>query len=137
MHGLEMALDEISRDLALSSGRVSSNDPGVNTCCRLPGAEFLSSKFWKRTEGRYSSRLSISEMQNLAEKESKGPYKWDKQRFGLQGGFVVNPLAEINPQSGGLTEVTSQKTLKSMIHDTGMTHNHQGKKQDEVSQNIR
>ncbi|XP_073100626.1 TORTIFOLIA1-like protein 5 [Elaeis guineensis] len=137
VHGLEMALDEISRDLALTSGRISNNDPGVNTCCRLPGAEFLSSKFWRRAEGRYSSRLSISEMQNLSEKEGKGPYKWDKQRFGLQGGFVVNPLAEINPQSGGNTEVASQKTRKSMIHDAGMIHNQEGKKQDEVSQNIR
>ncbi|KAH9709207.1 TORTIFOLIA1-like protein 4 [Citrus sinensis] len=50
VHGLEMALDEISYDLALSNGRILNNNAAENTCCKLPGAEFLSSKFWRRAE---------------------------------------------------------------------------------------
>ncbi|XP_038984080.1 TORTIFOLIA1-like protein 3 isoform X2 [Phoenix dactylifera] len=107
VHGLEMALHVISHDLALCSGRISNNGPAVNTCCKLPDAGFLSSNFW-RSEGRYSSRLSISGMQNLAEKEAGGHYKRDKHRFGHQGGFIVNSLADNNPQSGGSMEVASQ-----------------------------
>ncbi|KAJ3700645.1 hypothetical protein LUZ61_004350 [Rhynchospora tenuis] len=95
VHGLEMTLDEISRDLAVSSGRSSNvNDNEAYTCCRIPGTEFLSPKYWRRNEGRYSSRFSVSEME-----ESRSSYKWDRQRFRQQGGgFVVNPLAEINPE---------------------------------------
>ncbi|ESR51757.1 hypothetical protein CICLE_v10030884mg [Citrus x clementina] len=55
VHGLEMALDEISYDLALSNGRILNNNAAENTCCKLPGAEFLSSKFWRRAEGRSST----------------------------------------------------------------------------------
>ncbi|XP_078174321.1 TORTIFOLIA1-like protein 3 [Carex rostrata] len=105
VHGIEMALDEISRDL--SSGRNSNaNDNEAYTCCRLPGTEFLSAKYWRRNEGRYSSRFSVSETG-----ESRSSYKWDRQRFAQQGGgFVVNPLAEINPQimrgSTGESELT-------------------------------
>lgn len=55
VHGLEMALDEISYDLALSNGRILNNTAAENTCCKLPGAEFLSSKFWRRAEGRSST----------------------------------------------------------------------------------
>ncbi|KAG1364022.1 putative TORTIFOLIA1-like protein 3 [Cocos nucifera] len=102
-----MALHVISHDLALCSGRISNNGPAVSTCTRLPGAGFLCSKFW-RSEDRYSSRLSVSGMQNLAE-GAGGPYKWDKQRFGLHGGFIINSLADNNPQSGGSTDVASQK----------------------------
>ncbi|KAG5017087.1 hypothetical protein JHK85_023223 [Glycine max] len=61
VHGLELALDEISYDLAISSGRMTKSDPHGNTCCMLPGAEFLSSKFWRKTHGRDSiTRLSRS-----------------------------------------------------------------------------
>ncbi|KVH97759.1 TORTIFOLIA1-like protein 4 [Cynara cardunculus var. scolymus] len=52
VNGLEKALDEISYDLAISTGRVSSND----SCCM--GTEFLSPKFWWRTEGQYPSPRS-------------------------------------------------------------------------------
>ena len=57
VNGLGMVLDEISFDLAISSGRVSNCDFAGNTCCKLPGAEFLSSKFWKRTQGHTTSRF--------------------------------------------------------------------------------
>ncbi|XP_073011309.1 TORTIFOLIA1-like protein 3 isoform X1 [Typha latifolia] len=135
VHGLEMALDEISRDIAVPSGRMLNNDPEVNTCCRLPGTEFLSGKFWRRHEGRYSSRFSISDIQNLHE-EGRTLYKWDKQRFGLQGGVVVNPLAEINPQSRATAEITPQR-MKSGSHDTGNIHAQDGRKQDLAPQMIR
>ena len=39
-----MALDEISYDLAVSSGKIPNTDSADNTCCKLPGAEFLSPK---------------------------------------------------------------------------------------------
>ncbi|KAJ8470256.1 hypothetical protein OPV22_024599 [Ensete ventricosum] len=84
VHGLEMALDEISHNLALSAGRIANNDSAANTCCRLPGAEFLSAKFWRRTEGRSSSRFSTSEVRNLTEMETRGSRKWDKRRLRVQ-----------------------------------------------------
>ncbi|KAJ3694915.1 hypothetical protein LUZ60_000292 [Juncus effusus] len=98
VHGLEMALDVISHDL--SSGRISDpNEKEANTCCSFPGTEFLSPKYWRRNEGRYSSaRFSVSDAQNLSEGRASS-YKWDRQRFSQTGhGFMVNPLAEINPQ---------------------------------------
>lgn len=50
VNGLERALDEISYDLAISTGRVSTND----SCCM--GTEFLSPKYWWRAEGQYGQR---------------------------------------------------------------------------------
>ncbi|KAJ9563815.1 hypothetical protein OSB04_008975 [Centaurea solstitialis] len=52
VNGLEKALDEISYDLAISTGRVSSNE----SCCM--GTEFLSPKYWWRTEDQFSSPRS-------------------------------------------------------------------------------
>ncbi|XP_072977247.1 TORTIFOLIA1-like protein 5 [Typha angustifolia] len=129
VHGLEMAVDGISRDLTLYSGRML-NDDEVNTCCRFPGTEFLSSKLWRRHEGKYSARFSISDLQNLSV-ESRAPYKWDKQRFGRQGGFVINPLADINPHPRGSIENSSHKIVKGVIHDTVVSHTRNGK-QDAV-----
>ncbi|KAI4982041.1 hypothetical protein ZWY2020_022533 [Hordeum vulgare] len=84
VHGLEMALDEISRDLAVSSERMSSSEPRVNTCC------ILSPKFWRRHDGvRNSSRFSASSVPNSSE-GSRTSYKWERQKFGVQGGFVTN-----------------------------------------------
>ncbi|VVA92337.1 unnamed protein product [Arabis nemorensis] len=51
--GLEMALDEISCDLAVSNGRVPKNSGCAgDSCSKLPGTEFLSPKFWRKTEER-------------------------------------------------------------------------------------
>lgn len=47
VNGLERVLDEISYDLAISTGRVSTAD----SCCM--GTEFLSPKYWWRAEGQY------------------------------------------------------------------------------------
>ncbi|PWZ18478.1 hypothetical protein Zm00014a_000998 [Zea mays] len=94
VNGLEMVLDEISRDLAASSGRIPNSEPDTNACC------ILSPKFWRRHDGgRYTSRYPISDAANYSE-ESRSPYKWDRQqKFGVHGGFVTNPLAEPNDSS--------------------------------------
>ncbi|KAF6158346.1 hypothetical protein GIB67_022426 [Kingdonia uniflora] len=55
VHGLELALDEICYDLAISTGRILNADTTRNSCCMILGADFLSSKFWRRTEGAYSA----------------------------------------------------------------------------------
>ncbi|CAN6280035.1 unnamed protein product [Urochloa humidicola] len=106
VHGLEMALDEISRDLAFSSGRMSNREPDVKMCC------ILSPKFWRRHGGgRSSSRFSTTDPASSSE-ESRTSYKWERQKFGLQGGFVTNPLAEPNISSVGKTMVTQEGRRK-------------------------
>ncbi|KAL7115163.1 hypothetical protein ACP275_04G167800 [Erythranthe tilingii] len=56
VHGLKLALDEISFDLALSNGRVSRNSSSAGSmCCKVPGTEFFSSKLWRKAEARYSA----------------------------------------------------------------------------------
>ncbi|KAJ0638220.1 putative MT-associated protein TORTIFOLIA1/SPIRAL2 [Helianthus annuus] len=51
VNGLEKALDEMSYDLALSTGRVSSTD----SCCM--GSEFSTPNWW-RTEGSFHNPWS-------------------------------------------------------------------------------
>lgn len=114
MHGLELALDEISYDLAMTSGRMSKTNSFRTACCMLPGADFLSSKFWKRTEVRLSApRISTSSGTLSAaamcySNDANGSAERFKlnRRFRLQGGgLIVNPLAEIQSDSRGNTEV--------------------------------
>ncbi|KAL8533985.1 hypothetical protein ACS0TY_010124 [Phlomoides rotata] len=50
--GLERVLDEISQDYAIPSRRMSGTESGGNTCCMIPGTEFLSPKFWRKAEGQ-------------------------------------------------------------------------------------
>ncbi|XP_048621841.1 TORTIFOLIA1-like protein 4 [Brassica napus] len=61
--GLEMALDEISCDLAVSNGRVpKTSSCGGESCSKLPGAEFLSHKYWRKAEERpMQTRSTASE----------------------------------------------------------------------------
>ncbi|KAL6861324.1 hypothetical protein ACP4OV_017024 [Aristida adscensionis] len=95
VNGLEMVLDEISRDLAASSGRIPNSEPDTNACC------ILSPKFWRRHDGgRYTSRYTSPDVANYSE-ESKTSYKWERQKFGVQGGFVTNPLADPNSSAVG------------------------------------
>jgi len=54
--GLERALDEMSYDLAVQSGRIPKHDSAGSTCC--PSTEFLSPKFWRKTEGKSSASKS-------------------------------------------------------------------------------
>lgn len=108
VHGLEMALDEISRDLAVSSERMSNSEPRLNSCC------ILSPKFWRRHDGgRNSSRFSSSDVPNSSE-GSRTSYKWERQKFGVQGGFITNPLAEPNISSVGGTVVTQEGRRKEL-----------------------
>lgn len=106
VHGLELALDEISFDLAMSTGRMSNTNSAA-MCCKLPGAEFLTSKLWKRTEGRgVSSHFSASGgtssaglTSNIAGENGNGErFKPEHRRYRLHSsrGFIVNPLAEIH-----------------------------------------
>ncbi|KAK9707317.1 hypothetical protein RND81_07G188500 [Saponaria officinalis] len=48
--GLEKALDTISRDLAVQTEQNLNNGSAESTCC--PSTEFLSPKFWRRTEAK-------------------------------------------------------------------------------------
>ncbi|KAJ7956302.1 Microtubule-associated protein TORTIFOLIA1 [Quillaja saponaria] len=114
VHGLELALDEISYDLAASSGRMYNSGSRGNTCCLLPGADFLSSKFRRKTQARYStSRFSTSSgtpsvaaMQYRADKNGNAQTsQFGSSRFRLagRGGFIVNPLADIQSDSRGMS----------------------------------
>ncbi|TYG80334.1 hypothetical protein ES288_D02G208200v1 [Gossypium darwinii] len=106
VNGLEMALDEISYDLAISSGRILNMDSTDNKCCKLPGAEFLSPKFWRKTESRFSTSrlpssgrmLSLNAVHNLHDKDSGGEmykpaYGRGYQRQGGSG-FAMNPVGD-------------------------------------------
>ncbi|CAK9172339.1 unnamed protein product [Ilex paraguariensis] len=122
VHGLELALDEISYDLAVSTGRMS-NPNSATMCCKLPGAEFLSSKLWGRTEGRFStSRFSSSGTPSVAAMRNKTDKNGNNETFNLEnrrfrhqgggGGFIVNPLADIKSQ--GISEITSNRVSKNV-----------------------
>ncbi|XP_059303857.1 TORTIFOLIA1-like protein 3 [Lycium ferocissimum] len=113
VHGLELALDEISLDLAMSTGRMSNTDSAV-MCCKLPGAEFLTSKLWKRTEGRaatshFSASAGTSSagvISNVAGELGNGErFKLENRRYRLHSsrGFIVNPLAEIHGDAQGIS----------------------------------
>lgn len=117
VNGLEMVLDEISFDLAISSGRVSSSDSAGNTCCKLPGAEFLSSKFWKRTEGHTTSRFSstgsiqaLTTINNMPNKYASNMVDEQKLQHQNLDGFVANPLADIHGTSRTLIDGASPAT---------------------------
>ncbi|KAM6563038.1 hypothetical protein CsatB_023036 [Cannabis sativa] len=85
VRGLEIALDEMSYDLAVSSGRFPNSDLAENTCCKLPGTEFLSSKFWRRAEGRYSCQMFPNSGSGMV---------FSPNRFQHQNGSAfLNPLA--------------------------------------------
>ncbi|PKA51460.1 Microtubule-associated protein SPIRAL2-like [Apostasia shenzhenica] len=111
VHSLEIALDEISRDLAASSGRMPGSDPSAKTCCHLPGTEFLSSKFWRRTEGNRFDIRFLAHTHDFGHRNIPADYK---PKFGARGGFM-NPLAEINPNSRA-----SSKMHENAAYDTGI-----------------
>ncbi|XP_016513188.2 TORTIFOLIA1-like protein 3 [Nicotiana tabacum] len=110
VHGLELALDEISFDLAMSNGRMSKTNSAA-TCCKLPGAEFLTSKLWKRTEDRgatshFSASGVASSAVGVISNEAGERFKLEHRRHRLHSsrGFIVNPLAEIHGDPQGISE---------------------------------
>ncbi|KAH1098385.1 hypothetical protein J1N35_015306 [Gossypium stocksii] len=128
--GLEMALDEISYDLAISSGRILNMDSTDNTCCKLPGAEFLSPKFWRKTESRFSTSrlpssgrmLSLNAVHNAHDKDSGGEmykpaYSRGYQRQGGSG-FVMNPVGDAGSDirdNPGFSKNTIQNAERSQV----------------------
>ncbi|KAL8457646.1 hypothetical protein ACS0TY_035494 [Phlomoides rotata] len=115
VHGLELVLDEISFDLAASTGQMPRND---TMCCKLPGTEFLSSKLWRKTEDRpAASPPSVavpSTPGNIADAEG---FPLQNRRYRLRGGrgLIMNPLAEIPRASRGLSEVSSSGVAKNSV----------------------
>uniref|UniRef100_A0A2C9UJK7 TORTIFOLIA1/SINE1-2 N-terminal domain-containing protein n=1 Tax=Manihot esculenta TaxID=3983 RepID=A0A2C9UJK7_MANES len=111
VHGLELALDDISYDLAISRGRMM--DSRRTTCCMLPGADFWSSKLWRKTESRYStSRFSSNGTPSLVAKRHRADKHRNPETHNLEshrsqfqggGGLIVNPLAEMH-ESMGISE---------------------------------
>ncbi|XVF54210.1 hypothetical protein PTKIN_Ptkin05aG0162200 [Pterospermum kingtungense] len=115
VHGLELALDEISYDLAVSTGRMSTSSRA--SCCLLPAAGFLSSKFWRKTDGRYNTSVfstssgtpSVAGTRYRANRNCNAEtFKLENHRIRLQGsgGFIMNPLAEIHSDSRPFSEIT-------------------------------
>ncbi|CAI9753913.1 unnamed protein product [Fraxinus pennsylvanica] len=122
VHGLELALDEISFDLAVSTGRMSRSDAAGAMCCKLPGAEFLSSKLWKKTEGRFStSRFSISDgitsvagVRNIPDKNGdREGFRLENRRHRLQGTLLLDvTITYICPQ-----------IIRLWVLDKGLSYN--------------
>ncbi|CAF2087479.1 unnamed protein product [Brassica napus] len=97
VHGLELAMDEISYDLAVSNGRMS-NGSGRNSCCLIPPGSFIRSKFWKKPE---QQQYSASRMATYRNRNAQTMGTQDsRQRFNGAAGFIVNPLAEVRPDHG-------------------------------------
>lgn len=118
VHGLEVALDEISYDLAVSTGRMSNNISSGTLCCKLPGTDFFSSKFFKRTEvlpsttrSHGTGRTPHVAPQNLAQTEDSEAVKFQTRRYQIQRGheIIMNPLAKIPSNSQGIPEASSSR----------------------------
>ncbi|GMI74937.1 hypothetical protein like AT1G27210 [Hibiscus trionum] len=126
--GLEMALDEISYDLAISSGRIPNTDSPDNTCCKLPGTEFLSPKFWRKSEGRFSTsrlstsgrRLSLNAVRNTPDKdygsETYNPSFSERYRVQGRSGFVMNSAEDAGSDTRGNSGF-SNRTSKNSTHN--------------------
>lgn len=125
VHGLELALDDISHDLAVSTARMSGTDSVGAACCKLPVADYLRSKLWRRTDGGHSISgysasggiSSVAGVSNTADKTgNSGAFKLENRRFRLQGGsgFIVNPLAEVHSNSQGISELPSNRVSKNV-----------------------
>ncbi|XP_009151379.1 TORTIFOLIA1-like protein 3 [Brassica rapa] len=97
VHGLELAMDEISYDLAVSNGRMS-NGSGRISCCLIPPGSFIRSKFWKKPEQQQYSAPRMATYRNR-NAQTMGTQD-SRQRFNGAAGFIVNPLAEVRPDHG-------------------------------------
>ncbi|KAK4489065.1 hypothetical protein RD792_004859 [Penstemon davidsonii] len=111
VQGLEMALDGISFDLAASTKDDAASGA---MCCKLPGTNFLSSKLFRKTDGRplisrlpaYYGTPSVAGVRSIPNAEG---FPLENRRYRFQGGrgLIMNPLAEIPRGSNGLSEASS------------------------------
>ncbi|CAH8349893.1 unnamed protein product [Eruca vesicaria subsp. sativa] len=97
--GLEMALDEISCDLAVSNGRVVQ---------KLPGAEFSSPKFWRKTEERPMQTRTSNTASEMASHENSFDH-------GMQRGGSVFRKRTARNQFQDYMHTTLQKTTSKTI----------------------
>ncbi|GAB4839891.1 hypothetical protein Ancab_020600 [Ancistrocladus abbreviatus] len=110
--GLERALDEISYDLAVQSGRFPNDSVG-NTCCMLPGAEFLSPKFWRRAEGRCSAPKSCcsGSMPNRDSGAETIEMSDDRLQQQIEGMKQLLDVVRDSPRNADLNFVKSAKSV--------------------------
>ncbi|KAK9072397.1 hypothetical protein SSX86_008831 [Deinandra increscens subsp. villosa] len=113
VRGLELTLDEISFDLAKSTGQGSNPEPTM--CWKLPGADLLSSKLWKKSEIQPSNARYAS---SSVKKKSLESYNVQTTGFHPDGGgsgLIKNPLtlAEIDLDH----EIAQQTKLRSAPHE--------------------
>lgn len=126
VHGLERALDDISYDLAVSTARMPPNvePPRSSSCCMLPGSDFLSSKFWRRPGGHFSTprfsftadTSSASALHSMTNKSPGVGVGLENRRFRLRGpgGVIMNPLAEVHGDPRGVSEASSSRVWRSV-----------------------
>lgn len=123
VNGLEKVLDEMSQDLAVSTRRVSSAEAGGNTCCMLPGAEFLSPKFWRKTEGQSSSSfrsnyqsLNCTPVKDVISEASKPESPISRHQTGSMSSLDTSEsaLTYSNRTTGSYTSI---KRMNKMIQD--------------------
>ncbi|KAI3761341.1 hypothetical protein L1987_51753 [Smallanthus sonchifolius] len=101
VHGLELTLNEISFDLAWSTGRLSHPQTAQTLCCKLPGAGFLTSKLRKKTETQHSSHMTGKNI-NL---ESCNPENRGFRRQEGGSGLIKNPLAVVHRNHHVISEI--------------------------------
>ncbi|KAG5236262.1 TORTIFOLIA1 protein [Salix suchowensis] len=121
VQGLEMAVNEISHDLAVSSGRIPKTYYAESTCCNLPGAQFLSPKFW-RAEYRYACNVPVKN--GSIETCNPGSQRSQHQN---RGGFVANTSANfscINRRNSGF--YTSQMANNTSRDETKQQRSSRG-----------
>lgn len=102
VHGLEQTVDVMAQDLAVSTGRLSTSsiEGGRGTCCKFPGTDFLSSKFWRKSEARYAAmRNATSDVSSLSKFGGTTDNPENRRHKSMHGGFIVNPLADIRGAS--------------------------------------
>ncbi|CAH8312971.1 unnamed protein product [Eruca vesicaria subsp. sativa] len=103
--GLEMALDEISCDLAVSNGRVPKNSNcGGESCSKLAGTEFLSPKFWRKTEERPIQTRTRNTASEMAEQENS-----------FDQGITTN-VNSVGPRGGG--SVYQKRSARNQFQDS-------------------
>ncbi|KAL8256962.1 hypothetical protein R6Q59_029003 [Mikania micrantha] len=107
VHSLELTLDEISFDLARSTGRLSNPETAQTLCCKLPGAALLTSKIWKKTEAQHSNNKNCSSpfAAGTHHMTSKNPVNRGFRRQGGGSGLIKNPLAVVNMNNHGISEI--------------------------------